>query len=108
LPRWAAVVTEFQGHARTCSCCGHITRERIPAELRGPTFGPRLAAALGYLSGNQHLSQRGLEATAAALFEVPVSLGSVNTLQAEWTQALAEPHQAIAQVVQQAPGQARR
>ena len=31
LPRLAAVVTEFQGHARTCGCCGHVTRERIPA-----------------------------------------------------------------------------
>jgi len=102
LPRLAAVVTEFQGHARTCACCGHVTRERIPAELRAHTFGPRLAAALGYLSGSQHLTQRGLEETAEALFEVPVSLGSVNTLQAELSQARAPPHQEIAAVVQQA------
>jgi len=102
LPRLAAVVTEFQGHARTCAGCGHVTRERIPAALRAHTFGPRLAAALGYLSGNQHLSQRGLEETAEALFEVPVSLGSVNALQGELSQALALPHQEIAVVVQQA------
>jgi transposase len=102
LPRLAAVVTEFQGHARTCACCGHVTRERIPAELRAHTFGPRLAAALGYLSGTQHLTQRGLEETAEALFEVPVSLGSVNALQEELSQALAPPHQEIAAVVQQA------
>jgi transposase len=102
LPRVAAVVTEFLGHARTCAGCGHVTRERIPAELRAHTFGPRLAAALGYLSGCQHLTQRGLEETTEALFEVPVSLGSVNTLQAELSQALEPPHQEIAAVVQQA------
>ena len=34
LPKVQAVVTEFQGHARTCSCCGHVTREAIPAEIR--------------------------------------------------------------------------
>ena len=39
LPRLAAVVTEFQGHARTCGGCGHVTRERIPAEIRAHTFG---------------------------------------------------------------------
>ncbi len=102
LPRLAAVVTEFQGHARTCACCGHVTRERIPAELRAHTFGPRLAAALGYLSGSQHLSQRGLEETTEALFEVPVSLGSVGALQEELSQALAPPHEEIAEAVQQA------
>jgi transposase len=102
LPRLAAVVTEFQGHARTCACCGHVTRERIPAEIRAHTFGPRLAAALGYLSGSQHLTQRGLEETAETLFEVPVSLGSVNTLQEELSQALAPPHGEIAEAVQQA------
>ena len=102
LPRLAAVVTEFQGHARTCAGCGHVSRERIPAAIRAHAFGPRLAAALGYLSGNQHLTQRGLEETAEALFEVPVSLGSVNALQGELGQALQPPHQEIAQVVQQA------
>src|SRR5262249_7836049 len=102
LPRLAAVVTEFQGHARTCAGCGHVTRERIPAAIRAHTFGPRLAAALGYLSGSQHLSQRGLEETTEALFEVPVSLGSVGTLQEELSQALAPPHQEIAEAVQQA------
>ncbi len=102
LPRLAAVVTEFQGHARTCAGCGHVTRERIPAALRAHTFGPRLSAALGYLSGSQHLSHRGLEEATEALFEVPIALGSVGSLQEELSQALAAPHQEIAQVVQQA------
>src|SRR6476660_1294740 len=61
LPRVSAVVTEFQGHARTCPGCGHVSRESIPAEIRAHAFGPRLAAVLSYLSGSQYVSQRGLE-----------------------------------------------
>jgi transposase len=102
LPRLAAVVTEFQGHARTCACCGHVSRERLPAAIRAHRFGPRLAAALAYLSGSQHLSQRGLEEVTETLFGVPVSLGSINALQEQMSQALAQPHQEIAAVVQQA------
>jgi transposase len=102
LPRLAAVVTEFQGHARTCACCGHVTQERIPAEIRAETFGERLTAALAYLSGCQHVSQRGLEDVAESLFDVPVSLGSINMLQEQMSQALTPAHEEIAQVVQQA------
>jgi len=61
LPKVSAVVKEFQGHARTCPCCGHLTREGIPAEIRAHAFGPRLAATLSYLACSQHVSQRGLE-----------------------------------------------
>jgi hypothetical protein len=88
-----------RGLSRLRSCCGHVTRERIPAEIRAHVFGPRLAAALGYLSGSQHLTQRGLEGTTETLFEVPVSLGSVNALQEELSRALGPAHQEIAQVV---------
>ncbi len=102
LPRLAAVVTEFQGHARTCSGCGHVTRERIPATIRAHSFGPRLAAALAYLSGCQHLSQRGLEEVVEALFDVPISVGSINALQEQLSDALTGPHQEIARVVQAA------
>jgi transposase len=102
LPRLAAVVTEFQGHARTCTNCGYVTRERIPAEIRAHSFGPRLAAALAYLSGCQHLSQRGLEEVVEALFDVPMSVGSINALQEQLSRALASPHQEIAHAVQEA------
>ena len=102
LPRLSAVITEFQGHARTCSCCGHITRARIPAEIRAHTFGPRLATTLAYLSGCQHLSQRGLEDVTEAVFGVPVSVGAINALQEQMSQALQPAHQEIAQIVAQA------
>src|SRR5262249_2537625 len=46
LPKVSAVLTEFQGHARTGPGCGHVTRAAIPAALRAHAFGPRLAGVL--------------------------------------------------------------
>src|SRR5206468_1904508 len=103
LPRVSAVVTEFQGHARTCPDCGHITREVIPAEIRAHAFGPRLAAVLSYLSGSHYVSQRGLEDIAQVVFGVPVSLGSMTRLQEQMSQALAPAYAEIAAAVRPAP-----
>jgi transposase len=102
LPKVSAVVTEFQGHARTCGCCGHVTREAIPAELRAHAFGPRLAAVLGYLQGSHHLSHRGLEEVSEVVFGVPLSLGSVTALQEQLSAALLPAHQEIAEQVRAA------
>jgi transposase len=103
LPRVAAVVTESQGHARTCPACHHVTREAIPAEIRAHSFGPRLAAVLSYLGGCQHVSQRGLEDVVEGVFGIPISVGTVDALQGPMAQALEAPHQEIARQVRQAP-----
>jgi len=103
LPRAQAIVTEFQGHARACPCCGHVTREAIPQEIRAHAFGPRLAAVLGYLQGSHHLSHRGLEEVCEVVFGVPLSLGSVSALQEQLSGALAPAHEEIAAEVRPAP-----
>jgi transposase len=103
LPRAAAVVTEFQGHARACPRCRQVTREAIPAAIRAVTFGPRLAAALSYLSGCQHVSTRGLEEVAETLLGVPISLGCVLALQQQMSAALAGPHRRLGEEVRTAP-----
>jgi transposase len=103
LPRVAAVVTEFQGHARTCSCCGHVTREHIPAAITADAFGPRLGAVVSYLAGCQHVSQRGLEDVVESVFGVPICLGTIDTLQGQMSQALEQPHRQVAEQVRAAP-----
>jgi transposase len=103
LPKVQAVVTEFQGHTRTCSCCGHVTRETIPAEIRAHAFGPRLAAVLGYLQGSHHVTHRGLEEVSEVVFAVPLSLGSVTALQGQMSAALLPAHEEIAGEVRPAP-----
>lgn len=99
LPVCVAEVTEYQGHARTCSCCGHRTRAQIPPEIQAHTVGPHLAAALSYLSGRCHDSRRCIQEIAETLLGVPLSLGTVSKLEGDMSAALEQPHaQALAAV----------
>src|SRR5271167_4676461 len=52
LPPLAAQIIEYQGHYRTCPCCGEVNHAPIPADLRAHSVGPRLTAALSYLAGS--------------------------------------------------------
>src|SRR5262245_18204274 len=102
LPRSPVVVTEFQGHARACPCCRHVTREPIPKGITADGFGPRLQAALSYLAGCQHVSKRGLEEVVETVLGVPVGLGTIANLERKTSAALAAPHQDILEAVRQA------
>ena len=99
LPPLAAVVTEYQGHARTCPACGEVTQAVIPAAVRACSVGPRLTATLSYLSGCHGLSKRGVEEIAETVFAAPVALGTVANLEAEVGAALAAPHQEALEAV---------
>jgi transposase len=92
LPQLAAHVSEYQGHARTCPACQTVTHAAIPADLCRHSFGPRLAATLTYLVGCHRVSRRGVEEIAQAVFDVPVSLGSIGHLEEQMSQALAPAH----------------
>lgn len=92
LPEQAAQVIEYQGHARTCPACQTVTQAAIPAALCRHSVGPRLAAALVYLVGCHRVSRRGAEEIAEAVFDVPLSLGSICHLQEQMSQALAPAH----------------
>jgi transposase len=103
LPELTAHITEYQGHARTCPCCGEVTRATIPADVRAHSCGPRLAAVLSYLAGCHHVSKRGLEEIVETVFDAPISLGTVSGLEQEMSAALAPAHVEALQAVQAAP-----
>jgi transposase len=103
LPAQVAAVTEYQAHARSCPRCGKITRAEIPAEIRAHTTGPRLAAALSYLSGRCHCSKRCVQEVAQTLFDVPLALGTVTQLEQQMSAALQTPHQEALHAVRGAP-----
>jgi transposase len=88
----AAGVTEYQGHYRTCPCCGEVNHAAIPEAVRAHSVGPRFSATLAYLAGCHGMSQRGLEEVAEAVFEVPLALGTVANLGQEMSAALAGAH----------------
>lgn len=103
LPPLVAVVTEYQGHARTCRCCGQLNRAEIPPEIRAHCIGPRLAAVMSYFSGVHHISRRGVEEIVETVFEVPTSLGTIVALEAGTTAALDSAYQEVQSTVRNAP-----
>ena len=103
LPELAAQITEHQGHARLCSCCGHLTRGEIPSKIRAHVIGPRLAAVMSYFSGRHHISRRGVEEVVETVFDVPTSLGSISALEAEASDSLASPYHEAQVAVREAP-----
>ncbi len=102
LPAMLAEVTEYQAHGRTCRCCGTVTWEKIPDDLRAHAFGPRLAATVAYLSGSPHVSKRGIEEVVETLVGIPIALGTVANLEREMSAALAGAHAEAQQAVRDA------
>ena len=103
LPELAAEITEYQGHARTCPCCGKITRAAIPEAIRAHSVGPRLTAALSYFAGCHGVSKRGIEEISEAVFQAPIALGTIANLEQEMSAALTSAHQEAVEAVRQAP-----
>jgi transposase len=103
LPELAARITEYQGHARICSCCGRLNRGVIAPEIRAHVIGPRLAATMSYFASRHHIGRRGVEEVVETVFEVPTSLGSLSALEAEMRDALANPYQEAQEAVRAAP-----
>jgi transposase len=102
LPKVAAVITEYQGHARTCPCCGKITQAAIPEEIRAHSVGPNLTGTLSYFAGCHGVSKRGVEEISEAVFDAPVALGTVANLEQEVSAALAPAYAEAKQAVQEA------
>jgi len=102
LPELAAVITEYQAHARTCPDCGRVTRATLPDHIRAHSTGPRLTAVLSYFVGCHGVSKRGVEEICEAVFAAPIALGTVANLEQEMSAALAPAHQEALEQVQQA------
>jgi transposase len=102
LPPILLQVVEYQAHTRTCPCCGTRNETTIPAALRAHSVGPRLTAALSYVTGELGLSKRNTEELAANLFGAPIALGTVTNLEQEVSTAVAAAHHEALAAVRQA------
>lgn len=89
LPRMAAEVVEYQVHCLRCLACGQESRGAWPEEMPAGSFGPRLQATTGYLSGRFGISRRDTQEVLATLFQVEMGLGSVPAQEQRLSQALA-------------------
>jgi transposase len=102
LPPVLAWIIEHQAHARTCPNCRHVTWGKMPPEVLAHGFGPKLTAAVAFLSGRCRLSKRTLREIFQAIFGLPMSVGSISNAEREATAALEQPYVQAQEEVRQA------
>lgn len=99
IPTIKPVVTEYSLRCVECSC-GATTWAEIPSHVRSG-FGPRLTAALAYLTALHRVTRRGCQDIAQTLFGINISLGSVCNLHEEVSQAVGSCCEEIRQALPQ-------
>lgn len=103
LPRITPIVTEYRRHCLRCVACGARTQAAWPATMPLGSFGPRVQATVGYLTGRIGASQREVQDLLATLYQTDVSVGSVGALEQAVSVALATPVTEAATYVQRQP-----
>lgn len=89
LPPVRAEVKEHRMMCLRCAKCSKLTRARLPAEVGGKHFGPRLTALAGLLVGHYRMSRRSAVDLLGRLLDVPApSLGSTEACTQETSAAL--------------------
>jgi transposase len=101
LPRIEPVIVEYQRHTLTCRACGVQNQSEWPAEMPVGSFGERLQATIGYLSGRFGISQRDIEEMLETMFHVEISLGSIPAQEQCVSRAIEQPVAEAEQYVQQ-------
>ncbi len=102
-PRITPVVTEYRRHCLWCGACGARTRAAWPATMPEGSFGPRVQATVGYLTGRIGASHREVQEMLATLCQTEVSVGSITALEQAVSTALATPVEEGLRYVQRQP-----
>jgi len=103
VPPIEPVVTEYQLHQLVCPVCGDTTRAAWPEGVTTRAYGPRVHAITALGTGAYRLSKRTTPRLLDDFFGVPMSLGTISTLEAVTAQAVAAPvEEARAYVQEQA------
>jgi transposase len=92
LPPISVIWSEHRTHQLRCRHCRARTSARLPAEIGGSRFGPRLQAAVVTLTARHRISRRGICELASDLFGVSLSTGAVDAICQRAADALAGPH----------------
>lgn len=89
IPPIEPIVIEHRLHQLTCSRCGTQTRATLPSKVNPSGYGVRVVAMVALLSGMYRNSQRMVQSALADLFDISMSLGTVNKLRLEASNAVA-------------------
>ena len=101
LPDTVVVTTEHQLLKVCCPGCATHTRAELPAGVEPGAFGPRLRATIVMLAALL-MSRRATLTLLVDMFGARISLGSVDTILKQASEALKAPWQAIQRAVQAA------
>jgi len=102
LPEIQPVITEHQLWPGWCPHCQTWVKPELPAEVGRSAFGPRLQAWVAILTGRFRQSRRQVVELLRELCGVSVSLGSIQSLCEETSEALAVPYRQAKEAVAQA------
>jgi hypothetical protein len=89
IPPIEPVVVEHRLHQLTCSKCGTQTRATLPSDVNPSGYGVRVVAMVALLSGVYRNSHRMVQSALSELFDISISLGTVNKLRLEASNAVA-------------------
>lgn len=91
IPPIRPMVTEYQWHQLVCPDCGETTRAPWPDGVPSGTYGARVHATVALCTGPYRLSKRTTAEVMAALFGVPMSVGTISQSETRTTSVLAKP-----------------
>ncbi|GAC1494200.1 MAG: hypothetical protein NVS2B14_07640 [Chamaesiphon sp.] len=89
IPPISPIVIEHRLHQLVCKQCGTKSRATLPVDVNHSGYGVRVVAIVALLSGLYRLSHRMVQSGMQDLFAISLSLGSVNQLREEASNAVA-------------------
>ena len=84
-------VEEHRLHQLSCPRCGQKTRAVLPETVVSSGYGERVVAMVSLLSGMYRHSHRMVQSAMSDLLGVKMSLGTINRLRLEASEAVAKP-----------------
>jgi hypothetical protein len=84
-------IEEHRLHQLICHHCGQKTRATLPEEVEASGYGDRVVSIVSLMSGMYRHSHRMVVSAMSDLFGLRISLGSVNRLRREASEAVSIP-----------------
>lgn len=104
VPPVQRIVIEHQFHPITCTCCGQENQAAEMTEIIGlGGYGPRTAAYVGLFSSEYRQSYRQIRGLMQAVFGMEMSLGTINRLRTEVSEAVKDAVTEAQHYIQQQP-----
>jgi hypothetical protein len=104
VPPVQPIITEHQFHPVTCNCCGKKNHAAsMPEIIRGGGYGARVTAYVGLLSSQYRQSYRQIQQLMQAVFGIEMSIGTINRLRIEVSEAVSDAVTEAQSYIQHSP-----